>query len=81
MMILTCLTYIFLRSKLYLEIKVKEKKSGLISPYVMKMSCFEIFPLYPFCLSCPMHNKTRIDFLLKITVSPFNFKVNYEQIF
>lgn len=47
----------------------------------MKMSCIEIFPLYPFCLSCPMHNKTRVDFLLKITVSPFNFKVNYEQIF
>lgn len=82
MMILTGLTYIFLRSKLYLEIKIKEKKkSGLISPYVMKMSCFEIFLLYPFCLSCPMHNKTRVDFLLKITVSPFNFKVNYEQIF
>lgn len=50
MMILTGLTYIFLRSKLYLEIKIKEKKSGLISPYVMKMSCFEIFPLYPVCI-------------------------------
>lgn len=64
-----------------------KEKSGLVLPYgkaerkKKKERWFEIFTLFCLFYLAPVHSRTGVDFLFKITVSPFNSKVNALWIF